>query len=76
MLLKASLALMGTTTSFTRGMPRRDTWTQRPRCIGFAPLFWAKTRTLRRDEVLHTPMTGSPSVTSVLGTCRAMDWTL
>ncbi len=75
--LNVSLSEMGMTTSFTSGLPRRDTWTQRPVLTGMAPLFSSNTRTFCRLAVAQTAMTGWSLLwtTSAIGTSMAIEWT-
>ncbi len=75
--LNASLRLAGMTTSFTSGLPSRETWTKSPPGVDEPSAPWVVM--LARSVVDQTPMTGSPPSTSprlALGTCRATELTL
>ena len=67
----------GTTTSFTRGMPRRETWTKGPERDWVPSAYWVLM--LRRSAVVQMPTIPEPSppwVRSELGTCKAKLFTL
>src|ERR1700722_8004433 len=70
---------MGTRTSLNSGLPRRETWTNGPVSTVTDDVLvvgWSRTRTFWRDAVHHTPMTGELATRSLIGTLRAMLWTL